>query len=230
MQCGGITPFRALLPRAANLADAAGVKFPGAGRGGSPPSGTRSLRNSGLAKFQRLHPRPHNPGTHPGAAQKSGCASERAAWGAVVMSPKSTGKCLRCKDMPFSNHLNSPAKGQILPSYRNCGSRLTAPNLRATAPNLTRAPSHHSHSSSPRLTRAGRLGLARHARLPSALQALPAGTAQNALALGAGTRRPPGAIFLESQRAPGRALLTCVFFIRKGSAVIQPRQRCGNSV
>lgn len=47
----------------------------------------------------------------------------------------------------------------------------------------------------------------------------------------AGLPGAPGVIFLESLRAPpGRALLTCVFFIRKGSAAIQPRQRCGDSV
>lgn len=131
--------------------------------------------------------------------------------------------------MPFRNNLNSPAKEQILPSYRSCSSPLTAPNLGAAAPNLTPAPTLLSHSS-PRLTRAGELALARHARLPGALRARPASTAPRAPAVAAGRRGPVGAIFLECRRAPGCAVLTCVFFIRKGSAVIQPRQRCGNSV
>lgn len=234
MQCRSITPFGALRgssPRAANLAHAAGAKFSRAGQAGSLPTRAWLLRNSGLATFWRLLPRPHEPCTHSRAARKSGCSSHRAwhAGSCCVISPEPTGKCLPCKGMPFRNNLNSPAKEQILPSYRSCSSPLTAPNLGAAAPNLTPAPTLLSHSS-PRLTRAGELALARHARLPGALRACPASTAPRAPAVAAGRRGPVGAIFLACRRAPGCAVLTCVFFIRKGSAVIQPRQRCGNSV
>lgn len=144
--------------------------------------------------------------------------------------PESEGKCLPCKDMPFRDHLKLSGQRADPSSLQELRLVLTAPNLTAEAANLAPAPSHHSHSSPPGLSRPGRLGLARHARLPRTPSAGPAGTAPDTQAGSAGTRRPPGAIFLESRRAPGCALLTCVFFIRKGSAVIQPRQRCGDSV
>ena len=184
-----------------------------------------------MARFPRLHRSPHEPGTHTRATQKSEYASDRA-WRVgtyCVIFPKCTGKCLPCKDMPFWNNFNSPAKKQILLSYRNCGSQLTAPNLRDMAPNLTPAPSHPSHSS-PGSPGPGGWGSSASpaSTTPSRLvrQAQPRTPGQ----LGPGRAGLRARFFLDSWRAPGRALLTCVFFIRKGSTVIQPKQRCGNSV
>lgn len=142
--------------------------------------------------------------------------------------PESTGKCLPCQDVP------SRGQERMAPSsLRPPRSPTDSSNLAAA--NLTRAPSHHSHSSS--LSGSPGPGA-------SGSHATPASPAPSWLSPPAQprtprqpvpgrarTRRPPGEVFLESGRAPGRApRLTCVFFIRKGCAVLQPRQRCGDSV
>lgn len=190
------------------------------------PRGALPLRNAGLASLPGLHPRGDESRAHLGTARQLR-DRERAsvAYGQLLGHPRNPRENVsRAKPC-----LPAVKRGWLLPPYGHCGRRLTAPNLAAA--NLTRAPSHHSHSSSFWLSRPGRLRLARHTRLPRTFLAEPAGTAPHAQAARAGTRRPPGEVFLESGRAPGRALLlTCVFFIRKGCAVLQPRQRCGDSV
>lgn len=95
-------------------------------------------------------------------------ASERSvAYGELFCNlPESEGKCLPCKDMPFRDNLKLSDQRAEPSSLQELRFALTAPNLAAEAANLAPAPSHHSHSSSPGLTRPGRLGLARHARPP----------------------------------------------------------------
>lgn len=198
-----------------------------AGREGSPPRGALPLRNSGLASLPGLHPRPYQPRAWLRAAQKPGCKRASVARGELFFNfPESTGKCLPCKAMPSCGNLNAPVKVQILPSYGNCGSQLTAPNLTVAPPNLTPVPSHHSHSSSSSsslgLTLAGRLRLARHARLPRTLLARQAGPARPGLAAGAGTRRRlpgPGRDF-HGEPASSRARPTHLCLLHK------ERQRC----
>lgn len=135
-----------------------GSRFPGLPGRFSAPRG---------AAAERWHPCARAP-RPPGSCTKLWAPEQ--AW--------CTGSCLVISRNPRRNAsrantclaviINSPAKEQIRPSWRNCGSRLTVPNFTAAAPNLTPAPSHHSRSSS--LARpAGRLGLARHARLPRTL-------------------------------------------------------------
>lgn len=164
-----------------------------------------------------------------GLHKSLGCRASVAYRELFGNTPESTGKCLPCKDMPPHDNLNSSAKEQILPPYRNCSSQLDSSKLNGCGCKLDT-----SSLSFPLL-----LCLAHPARAaptrtphppPRTFLAGPAGTAPHAQVASAGKHRPPGAIFLESQRASGRALLTCVFFIRKGCAVIQPRQRCGDSV
>lgn len=121
--------------------------------------------------------------------------------------------------MPFWNNFNSPAKEQILLSYRNCrlptdSSQLTGYGSKLDARSLSSLPLLLS-----RLTRARRLGLASRARLPRSLQASPAGTAPHARAAAAGTRRPPGTVFL-GELASSRARPTYLCLLHK------ERQRC----
>lgn len=107
---------------------------------------------------------------------------------------------------------------------RCCGCKLATVSLsRSPAPGLSPSPPQregsgsHTTPASPAPSWLTRRAQPHMARLPVPGRA--------------GLPRAPGAIFLERLRAPpGRALLTCVFFIRKGSAAIQPRQRCGDSV
>lgn len=58
-----------------------------------------------------------------------GCRSSVAYRELFGNIPESTGKCLPCKNMPPRDNLNSLAKEQILPPYRNCSSQLDSSKL-----------------------------------------------------------------------------------------------------
>lgn len=220
-----------------NPADFSGCQVFPACRAGSTPRLALPPRSSGLASLQWLHPRPHRVPRPPGdCIDKSDCESERG-WrvgSCFIISSNPWGKTSRAKTSLPREKSNSQAKerSQHLrlatdsSKLRCCGCKLATvslsplalPSSRAHPPPPQRGGSgSHTTPASPAPSWLTRRAQPHMARLPVPGRA--------------GLPRAPGAIFLERLRAPpGRALLTCVFFIRKGSAAIQPRQRCGDSV
>lgn len=221
-----------------NPADFSGCQVFPACRAGSIPRLALPPRSSGLASLQWLHPRPHRVPRPPGdCIHKSDCESERG-WrvgSCFIISPNPRGKTSRAKTaFPVRSRTPRPKSEASI-----CGLRLTALNFAAAAANLPPSPSHPWRSPAPGLTPPQppqRGGSGSHTTPASPAPSWLTRRAQPHMARlpvpgHAGLPRAPGAIFLERLRAPpGRALLTCVFFIRKGSAAIQPRQRCGDSV
>lgn len=241
VHCGGITPSMALWKLTQSRKpgkDRAEPSFRG-WRAGSPPRGAPLLRSSRWLRSRgctrvRTSPAP----TNLGAAQKPGFERERAwcSGSCFVISRDPRENISRAKKCPPVITLR-PKSSRSFHFQRNCGSRLTAPNLTASTPNLTPAPSHRSHSvSRAHPTRAA------PTRTPRPPPSHPLGSSRGNSPTRPGSRcgdepaspRLPslgsGSDFLGEPASSRCALLTCVFFIRKGSAVIQPRQRCGDSV
>lgn len=145
--------------------------------------------------------------------------------------PESTEKCLPCKHMPCRDNKLSGQRADpsILEELRfptdssklhGCGSKLDTSSLSSLPLLLSGSPSRAARARTPRTPPPHPLGEA-GGPSPTPPQPVPGRAVLS---------RAPREAFLESRRAPGCALLTCAFFIRKGSAVIQPRQRCGESV
>lgn len=235
--CYSIWSFLEGPPRAVNPADYAACQVSPARRAGSAPRLAQPPRSSALAPLQWLHSRPHGVPRPPGdCTEKSDCASERG-WrvgSCFITSPNPPGKTSRAKTSLPRDNSNSQAGEQRLQlplatdsfKLRSRGCKLASGSRSPLALSSSRA-----HPLPPPGGGSGLLAvpaspapfwLTRRTQPHMARLPVPGR---------AGLPGTPGAISLESLRAPpGRALLTCVFFIRKGSAAIQPRQRCGDSV